>query len=181
MPDPEGSYALTCDAVRNMVADSETFRALPASKLLTHADAKARTYWEALPPPADVKEYTPAELTAYRPFAVVEAAGEDGPTWTAVADGCWAYNGVISVYIERTCADVTARNVPTADAMEEWRNLVSQIIDDLRELAGESNPIYPRLALENVHFIVGPSHSHPDDAVHEGVSQTVVLGLEFQS
>lgn len=177
--DPKGSIALAVDAVRNMLADCQTFRDLPASPCLSVAAAKARTYWEDLPAPANNKFYTAAELATYRPFAVVEIAKEEGLSRTAIAADSWSNGGTVIVQIERTVSDVTGRNVATADAQQQWCNLVGAIVDELSALVAKRNPIYDPLQIDSIRVLEGPSQSHPDDANDEGVSQNVILAVEF--
>ena len=159
-----------------MLADCANFRALHVD-MVDRAAALARIYEEGLPLPA-ADQYTIAEMTAYRPFAIIHHRGGQGfyskRTGVSGSSFDWSDGGVMLIAIERTCAN-TSKNEPSSDAERQWRNAVGAILDDLKGLAGGEDYV----AAERIE-ILAIGFGHPDDAVTEGVWQRVEIGVQWE-
>ncbi len=131
MTTPAGSLALSKAALARTLADCPTFRTWTST--LTHAQAQAKIYPEGLPEPANKNEYTLAEITGYRPYAMLfmaDAMGfsiDVGPVPTA--------SGVLKIALEEN-VDSAVGSDPSSAANASFENTLSQIIDELADRSG---------------------------------------------
>lgn len=134
-----GSIATYQELLRTMLADSTTFRAWVGAT--TQAQAKSRIHMHELRPPEDRAEYTPDELNAMRPFAIL-APGDDDP-FDTFADA--ASTGEVYDWDERGSFDVVLEE---AIPKELWKfpdvmkgrlfDTIDGLITDLRTMIGKA-------------------------------------------
>lgn len=132
----EGAISVSVDNLRTMLADSATFRTWVGAT--TQAQALARIYYEALPPPANRNEYTLVEAVALRPFAQIWSAPHAGFTMRPDAAGAKsAESGSLSIQFEQT-VDSSITNAPD-EISRRFANVIGKImaeLDAVREVAG---------------------------------------------
>lgn len=88
-------------AVRKILRDCYYWRALGGVTPWTEEQAEARIYFDELPPPSG-DDYTAAELTALRPFALVWLDLNGGLKLTSEvsANCCWTPSGAAILQVE---------------------------------------------------------------------------------
>lgn len=134
-----GSIAYYQGLLQTMLADSTTFRTWVGAT--TQAQAKSRIHMHELRPPEDRAEYTPDELNAMRPFAII-SPGDDDPFET-FADAAstgevydWNERGSFDVVLEQAIPE-ELWNFP--DVMKgRLFNTIDGLIIDLRTMIGQS-------------------------------------------
>ena len=135
-----GTVSLAQDYARATLADCDAFRTLVgATGATAQAQALARIYHAALPPPDDGDEHTLAELQGYRPFVIVHTDPNDGYGFEINAVGTqheFADYGEIWLTFE---VDVPSDIAEQPSEIDLWaNNTIGGIVDDLKDLAGQN-------------------------------------------
>jgi hypothetical protein len=160
------------------LADCNEFRTLVGAT--THAAAFARIWHEALPPPAaGARNYSLAEMTAYRPYAIVFTRDPDGAATTRIGSpGAWTDRGALWI---RLVFDMPAGMDESPVLLDHLvKQLVGRIMrcppdetpatyKGLMDLAGTTNELsgYSYLAADSVVFKAW-SLSNPADFPGQG-------------
>lgn len=157
---PAGSISLAVDNLRTTLADSAMFRTWTATA--NQAAALARIYYESLPPPGDKNEHTLAELTAYRPYALVWTEPESG--FTKRTDGFVAADesGVMLMRFIQT-VDPSIANDP-AEISRRFINTLGTILDEMIALSWGGG----YLAISEMKLEFGPYRGDPDEKSSQG-------------
>lgn len=116
-----GTYALTLDNSRNILAASSSFRGLLG--VSTIAEAKALTWWEITD---DIGEY----LQAAMPRAIVKYSGAFSFHRTSTTG--WTFDVPISVLIEVATPEQYIDDIQSGAMW--FANQVSNMVDELRSL-----------------------------------------------
>lgn len=158
MTAPLGSMSLAQEYLRITLADCAAFRALVgATGGTAQAQALARIYHDALPPPRVGPGHTLAELELYRPCALLWQHQSGGFGRKVVAVGSSVDHGVLMM---RIAADVDKEiSENHQEVYIRFQNAISQIIDDLVVLAGQAG----YLAITQIDVEAGPYRTHPDE------------------
>jgi hypothetical protein len=140
------------------------------------AAAKARIYLAATPPPAVAGEYTPAEWEEeLRPYMLLYTAPQGG--YQSQRTAMYAYRESGRMYCE---LEITVKSDYNADdkieEADRWiNNLLGQVIDELRSLAGQAGYL-------NVHTIsvaMGPSRERNEEYPATGPYYWTLLELQW--
>jgi len=178
MPDPAGCLSLAQEALRETLSYCAAFQGL-TDPARTQQEALAAIYHEGLPKPANSIHHTQAELIAYRPFAIVYFDPDRGFQANADATSQSGYDfgdtGRLFLELERNASDVV-NDEPSSEDNLTWRNAVGQIIDDLKELAGQ--PGY--LAIVQIELVEGIAWNHKSLAPTLGVYQFAKLAITYE-
>jgi hypothetical protein len=162
------------EALRVLVADAAAFRTLVGAA--DRASALIRVYRDALPPPAAGREYTLAEMQAYRPFAIVFTAPENGYTANWVSGGTgngYGDSGELGLFI---CRDTPLAYVDDfGEAMRGWKNILGDLIDDMKDLAGTSD----YLLVRQFRLAFGPQFNPEDEHKTIGDIQYAQLSMQW--
>lgn len=115
------------DLLRTMLANTTAFRTWDGANY-TVEQAKARIYFDALPPPADGDQYTVAELAALRNCAIVAKHPSENVRWVFDACGGDHFNchGVLVVMLFRTIPEADRDDIESAERSME--NFVGQLV-----------------------------------------------------
>lgn len=144
MDAPAYDISTAKDLLRTMLANTTAFRAWDGASY-TVEQAKARIYFDALPPPADGDQYTAAELVALRNCAIVAKHPSENVRWTFDACGGdhFIASGVVVVMLFRTIPEADRDDIGSAERSME--NFVGQLVRSgdvnnpgLCELSGRS-------------------------------------------
>lgn len=87
-------------------------------------EALESIYFEKLPPPADLSEYTLAELEGYRPFALITPLTYDSRR--VGSPGSWDDYGALMVQIERDVPEDLSND--DAAAMMDFKAILGRIL-----------------------------------------------------
>jgi len=87
-------------------------------------EALESIYFEKLPPPADLSEYTLSELQGYRPFALITPIEHE--TRRVGSPGSWDDSGALMVQIERDVPELLSDD--DAAAMMEFKGILGRIL-----------------------------------------------------
>ncbi len=180
---PAGPISLSLDNLANTLADSENFRTFVGAA--DRAAALAKIHVGALPrpgtPPAfEHREYTEAEITALRPYALIwvdEAGG--GLVSTKVAAGTFVQSGRIKCQLIQNVAAGIADDLPEVDLV--FNNSIGEIIDDLYALValGVTATYSYLAAIDRIVTDAGPSRLDAESEAGMGDAQGVELGIEW--
>ncbi len=172
--EPAGALSLPEEYLRAMLADSAAFRTLCGAA--DAAGALDHIYRDGLPPPADGREFTPAELSALRPHAIIFLADSDGLTLDRDSAEGFLASGRAMIALERDCPS-SLGDEPTSDANRQWKNIIGQIMYDLCDLTAEAKPGY--LQLTRIRLHLGPFWPEKKDAIAQGLWQGAVLEVRW--
>jgi len=174
---PSGVISIPMQLARALLADCQAFRDL-LTPSMDQAAALARIHYNGLPAP-DGDEYTLADLTALRPFAIVshnpnhgfrtEVNGVSGDTWD------WEERGKLLVKIERTALEVVNK-LPSYDSFLDFQNAIGGIIGNCYDLVGGED----YLGVTAISILLGPYGVGEDDSPGEGVWEAVELEFEYK-
>lgn len=179
MDAPVGPLATVKDLLRTSLANCTAFREWDGAEY-TVDEAKARIYFDALPPPAGA-EYTVAELVALRPYAIV-SLDEHGIEYEHDASPSnYKVRGRLVVCLERAFPDVSAEADPIAAADRQFENMVGSLIRSgnpaspgLLDLSGTAGYLFiRRLALH------GPYRVEAKDVRQLGDYQRCFLFIDW--
>jgi hypothetical protein len=112
------------DLLAKTLADCDEFRNLVGAS--SHAAAQARIWHESLPRPENGRDnYTTAEMSAYRPFALIFTNDLDGAMATrqASSPAAWSERGALRILLE----------IDTPDSIQDSPVLLDQL---MKQLAG---------------------------------------------
>lgn len=131
---PSNPLSLAEERLQITLADSPTFRTLTGAA--DRAAARAHIYSQALPAPVGA-EYTVAELTALRPFAITYVAPEEGYTADAegAPEGNYASRGEFVILLE-SGVDPAATE---GDQNRTWLNVLGGILGELFQVPGSGD------------------------------------------
>lgn len=120
--------------LRTMLADCSAIQDL--FEATDAEDALERIYLGCLPAPGDGRKYTQAELSSYRPFAIVAQSSPAIVSTHESVSGGWTHGrrGVADIYIERT--HPATENGEDDQIDFEWVDLV----DSIRQTNDHDNP-----------------------------------------
>lgn len=163
------------DALRCSLANSPNMQSFLGVTVGDSSAAILKIYNDELPKPSDGRMHTLAEITALRPCAIVFTLSDAG--WSierdAMADdACWHAHGIVHALI--------FRNVPEADKDDlgkcdvDFRNAVSDIVDDLIELSEYAG----HLACDKI-TARGPFRTDPKELKAIGDAQVYELIIEW--
>lgn len=175
--DPANCIMLAQSRLRTTLANSASFRTWTGTA--TPTLALARIYHEALPPPAAGGEYTLAEMTAYRPYAIIWTDPEAGFRKTAISVSTTGNEfdeaGRMGVQLAQTVAAGDIGN-PSEIAIK-FMNAVGGILSDICILAGQAG----YLTITDVMIDEGPYLNDPDAQSVEGVVVGLTLGVQWRN
>jgi len=126
-----GSARLCEENLKITLADSARFRSLTGSANRTAA--LTRIYLDSLPPPASQVQYTLAELTALRPYALISSTQHGR---RVIAVGASVERGELAITISMTI-QAGEVNDPQA-ARTRLLDHLGQIADELRALSDQA-------------------------------------------
>lgn len=163
---------LAQDHLRTMLANAAAVRTWMGAGSV--ALALARIYHEALPPPSDNKaDYTPAELTTYRPFIILSTDEQDGYRKTAQAMGLFGAAGRLRIELEQDVPELVAGN--PAEVAIRFKNSIGAIIDELVGMVATAG----YLSFDQVALTLGPFRATEDETTTQGDWQAAVLEVEW--
>ncbi len=167
-----GDISLAQDRVAQMLADSAAFRTFAgvATAEVARSDA---IYCDGLPKPSG-REYTPAELEALRPFALVFTETDDGFRLNCLAQGVFQPSGRIIVLLER---GVPAEDEDDVAKLDEYmRNSAGAILDDLTQMSGQEGYV----DISEIVFS-GPGRVETKDVQDMGDFQQMFLQIDWHN
>lgn len=149
---PSGTLSLARSYLAEMLAECAAFQAfVGASGSGAAAQAAARIHHTCLPPPAGEK-YTAAELSAYRPFALVSTAPTEGLRRVLDAADSFGSSGRIEIKLEQDVDTEIAAD--PAEIEQRFENAVGAIIDELCARAAPGHA--GELAFNAISLTAGP-------------------------
>lgn len=167
---PSGILSNTRAAVATALSQCAEFQSLVGAA--DAAEALLSIYHHGLPDPANgASEYTDAELTSYRPNAILYTDEDQGCQTVYEAQG-GSFEAMIHVGIE-LIRDVTKTvgDAPSADANVEWDNIVGTIIEELWVESAAAEVIdFAAINLER-----GPTWAARDEYPGRGPTQLAML------
>jgi len=171
---PAGSISLSEAALRTMLSTVAAFQTFAGAG--DAAAALAKIHLGDLPDPADLTQYTLAELQGYRPYAIVYLSELDGYRSRLIGEPfSFDSAGRVMIHLEQD-ASGWAGNRPTRDADQEFLNAVGGIVDGLREIRGVAAG---HLQFRSIRLVLGPVAAHPDEVPAVGLYQRAVLQLDW--
>lgn len=171
MTAPSGGPSLALDYLKTTLANSAAFQTLVGAEDAT--EAKASIYLHSLPVPADANQYTLAELTGYRPYALLWTTRYEGAHEASDSAHRFRENGAMSMQIEQDVASAITTN--NAEVELRWENTIGNIIGELFDLAGQAG----YLAITRISANDGLHRTHPDQYATLGDSQWADLEVEW--
>lgn len=182
MDAPLGPIATVKDLLRTTLATCTAFRTWDGHDW-TVEEAKARIYFDALPPPT-AQEYTITELNDLRPCAII-SKDERGIRFesesTAALGQSFRASGRLVVGLYRTFPDVSGEADPVAAADRQFENMVGQLmttgdpnLPGLLELSGQAGYLTIKDLSEE-----GPHRVSPKDVQQLGDFQAHFLFVEW--
>jgi len=153
---PQGSISKAVDNLRVTLADSTTFRTWVGA--VDQATALVKINYESLPPPADKNEHTLAELTAYRPYALLWTSPENGFRLSHFDNE----SGVMMLRFVQTVEIIIADDA--AEIARRFLNTLGAIFDEIMAL----NRVGGYLATEAIELESGPFRADADEAAAQG-------------
>ena len=176
MTEPAGCLSLAESYLKTMLANVPAFQTWAGAADV--AAALLKIHLEGLPKPADgADSHTRAELEAYRPYAVIWMAEDNGLTLEHDATGAlfgFTDSGRLMLRLEQDCPDGVG-DQPSSDANLQFKNSIGLIVDGLCALAGTAG----YLAFERISVFDGPYWAHPDAVPGHGIFQGVELLFEW--
>ena len=169
------------DLAADTLAATTFFQSLTGTANATAA--KARIYFDALPPPgSNADTYTLAELQTLRPYAIINTEPQGGFRWHHDGAGVnWTFgqNGTVTIEIE---ADIASGDLgDPQEYMRLFKNTIGQIVrtDDtgnpgLLELAGQVNYLPIREAM-----FYGPFRGAEEERKAQGDYLVAMIDLNW--
>ena len=129
LDDPEGGISLAVEYFRDQLAACARFQTL--CNVDTSELARARTWANNLPPPADdAGVFSRDELVSFRPFALVWS---ERYRRNRVGTGCYAEGGTIHMQLEQSVPEALAND--PQQLLRRFENDLGVIISELETLA----------------------------------------------
>ncbi len=167
---PAGRLALSMSYLRTTLAACAAFREWVGAE--TAAAALRRIHYEGLPAPKG-DQFTPAELSRYRPYAFIypvnfRVSRLEGPS---------NISGVLDVVLEQDAPE-DFNSAPTSPANMLWFNTVGRIMDDMAEASDPNGTNWNsgQLAFHTVDMYDWQC-SQPDEATTQGIWQRAMLAV----
>lgn len=168
---PAHSISLAKQYLKAALAASATFQAWTGSA--DSAEAAARIYREALPRPDSAREYTAAELSALRPYAIV---GTLGYRSDADAGGAERERWATGRLLLRLVMDVPAEAAEDEEELSiQFENVIGGIERDLYATSGLAG----YLDVRGFELPAPYMRTHPDQVNTEGDAVGVEIVIEW--
>ena len=161
----------------------------PAFQALCHvgdaAGALEHIHLGGLPDPLDFREYSPAEIAAFRPFIIINLARSNGyrAGHTAMGSSGFQYHesGRLEIQLERASPPPRRSVNEPGDAMDrydadvDFQNVIGAIIEDMRELSASAG----KFAMDEIVITDGPFRNSEESWVAQGDFQFVFLEVAW--
>lgn len=171
---PAGSISLAQENFRVTIADCPTFRMLVGAE--DREETLEHLYHEGLPAPTDGTEHTKEEHEALRPWGIVYTAEHKGFSRRKESTGAFRSSGRLRLRLARSCEAVND-DLPSSEAMLEWKNIVGQIVGELAGFAIAAGPEH--LCFDEISLDFGPFASSPELEPTQGVWQGAELSVAW--
>jgi hypothetical protein len=165
-----GALSIPMGALEALLSNSGNWQTWTSAA--NAAAALAFIHQEGVTYPASNDEYTAAELSGLRPFALIDTDPEDGFTGVRIGSGprhAWQNAGSLILVLEDDIA--SSDKDLFEDAGRKFKNNVGGVIDDIQTLAGESASGYLNVIQID---LIELNRSEEED-------ESVVTGMIFQA
>ncbi|MCA8972862.1 MAG: hypothetical protein KDC95_23965, partial [Planctomycetes bacterium] len=147
------------DRLIESIAQSAQFQTWVGAANTT--EAKAHIHVEFLPPPADRDHYTPQEVAALVPFALIVDAADQAITFDRACQDVGQFYFTSGRKLVMFCARVNAEADTYPEAIRKLKNVVGKIILEMNDLAGNDDTAdYIRAALAEPVSMAKDQHRH---------------------
>lgn len=166
-----GSLSLAQYNLRVAVSKSSTFKTWTGET--TDADALARVYDEALPPPETGTEYDVDDLAELKPYALVCTQSFKRAA-DSMTDGPYANaSGVLALMLVQ---DVASGDTDLGEISRKFQNVIGGIIDDLWTYSQTAGAFVPKTIAMNQPWY----RSSNEDMPGMGDELGVILLIEWE-
>lgn len=132
------------DNARQALADCDAFKLLVKASDAT--EAKESIYIDDIPDPEDEDSYSPDEILALFPLAVVSSSADDGFVLQPTATSHYSASGAISIGITRVIAEND-----DSSSFRAFKDIIGNIAEDLSdgsEVAGHL--VHPTIQIADI-------------------------------